>query len=178
MVTYFQSCEKWLADSGLEWEYNLRFEADDIIASWANQANTKDLPAIIISNDRDLHAATTASTTFITATAIYSGEALSQRQLNRKIGISPTCLADIKALAGDKGDNIPSVPDIGFSTAIKLIRRFGSIEQLIDNLDILRTLKWPKRNQWAESLSTHREQIQIAKQLAKLYQPETQHHPC
>ncbi len=178
MVSYFQSCEQWLADSGYAWEYNLRFEADDIIASWASQANEKDLPAIIISNDRDLHAATNASTAFITAQAIHSGEALTQRQLNRKIGISPTCLADVKALAGDKGDNIPSVPEIGFSTATKLIRRFGSVEQLIDNLDILRTLKWPKRNQWAEALSAHREQIHIAKQLAKLYQPETQHQPC
>ncbi|HQE23591.1 MAG TPA: DNA polymerase I, partial [Syntrophomonadaceae bacterium] len=77
-------------------------------------------------------------------------------------GVEPEQLVEVKGLMGDSSDNIPGVPGVGEKTAIKLIREFGSLENLYDHLESVPGKKV------VESLSQHREQAFMSRELGRI----------
>ena len=112
------------------------YEADDIIATMARKAKDKGLSATIISSDKDVLQLVDDNTVVFSP---YKDEGViyDNKKVFERFGISPSKIPDIIALMGDDVDNIPGVPGIGEKTAVGLIKRFGSLEGLLDNIDMI-----------------------------------------
>jgi DNA polymerase I len=141
------------------------FEADDVIASLAARALEADppVPVTIVTGDRDVFqliddaglVQVMATARGITETKLYDRQAVIDRY-----GIAPELIPDFYGLKGDTSDNIPGIPGIGDKTASELIQRFGSLEQVLANVE---EIKGAKRKQ---NLIEHADNARISKQLA------------
>jgi DNA polymerase-1 len=143
------------------------YEADDVIASLAEQARTAKppVPVMIVTGDRDVLqlvddaglVEVMATTRGITDTKIYDRQAVIDRY-----GIAPELIPDFYGLKGDTSDNIPGVPGIGEKTASELITRFGSLEDVLAHID---EISGAKRKQ---NLTEHSDAARLSKQLATM----------
>jgi DNA polymerase-1 len=114
------------------------FEADDIIGSVSKCAEDKGMQVVVVTGDRDSLQLASESVRILlpvtkagrTETEVYDPEGVLERY-----GVTPLQFIDVKGLMGDKSDNIPGVPGIGEKTAIELIKTFGSIEAIYDNIE-------------------------------------------
>jgi DNA polymerase-1 len=114
------------------------FEADDLIATLTERfKNEEDLQIVILTGDRDTLQLVTGEKivvrTFnkgVSDTTIYD-----EKSVMEKYGLTPPQLIDYKALVGDPSDNIKGVPGIGPKTATELLKKFGSVKNLYENLN-------------------------------------------
>lgn len=115
------------------------FEADDIIGTVSLVAEQNDYKVYIVTGDKDaIQLASNNTTTLITKKGIAEVEEYDFDKVMEKYQMTPNQFIDLKGLMGDKSDNIPGVPGVGEVTGIKLIKEFGSIENLIENTDKLK----------------------------------------
>jgi DNA polymerase I len=139
------------------------YEADDVIASLAEQARAAGVPVTIVTGDRDVFqlidedglVQVMATARGITETKLYNRQAVIDRY-----GLPPELIPDFYGLKGDTSDNIPGIPGIGEKTASELIQRFGSLEGVLSHV---RDIGGPKRKQ---SLIDHAEDARLSKRLA------------
>jgi DNA polymerase-1 len=123
---------------GIQTFEKARYEADDLIATLAIKfKDVPDLQVVILTGDRDtlqlVEGDKLVVKTFnkgVSDTTIYNEAAVIE-----KYGLPPNQLIDYKALVGDSSDNIKGVPGVGPKTALDLIKRFGTIENLYNHLD-------------------------------------------
>ena len=115
------------------------FEADDLIGTIARISEEEGLYPLIITGDKDaLQLASDKTKILITKTGISKFEIYDKDEMLKKYGLTPTQFIDLKALMGDKSDNIPGVSGIGEKTGIKLLQEYGSLENLLNSLDELK----------------------------------------
>lgn len=116
------------------------FEADDIIATLARKAKDNGIPVTIVTSDKDMLQLVDDNTVVFSP---YKDEGVTydNKKVLERFGVGPGKIADIIALMGDDVDNIPSVPGIGEKTAAALIQEFGSVEELLDNIDKIKSEK-------------------------------------
>lgn len=128
--------------SGLH-SYELpNYEADDIIGTLAKQADQAGYKTLIVTGDRDLtQLASDRTTVAVTHKGVTDTEHYTPEHVKEKLGINPEQIIDMKALMGDSSDNYPGVTKIGEKTAIKLVKQFGSVENLYDHIDDLKKSK-------------------------------------
>ena len=141
------------------------FEADDLIASLAEQAlqASPPVPVMIVTGDRDVFQLiddqgliqVMATARGITDTKVYDRQAVVDRY-----GIPPQLIPDFYGLKGDTSDNIPGVPGIGDKTASELLQSFGSLEDVLSHVE---EISGPKRKQ---NLLAHAEDARVSKSLA------------
>jgi len=143
---------------------NLRiegYEADDVIATIAQQAKTEGIGVMVVTGDRDLFQLidegiqVMATSRGITETKVYDREAVVNRY-----GIPPELIPDFTGLKGDTSDNIPGVPGIGEKTASQLLNEFGDLEAVLANVE---KVSGAKRKQ---NLTEHAEEARISRELA------------
>ena len=135
------------------------YEADDVLGSLAHQASRKNIPSVIVTTDKDLFQLVDKQTT------VYNPAKethLDEKKVKEQFGASPSQVTDVLALWGDPSDNIPGVPGIGEKTSKSLINRFGSLENLLKNLD--RIEKAPLR----EKIKQNLDQLKLSLQLATI----------
>ena len=114
------------------------FEADDIIATIAKQAEREDADVFICTGDRDSFQLVNEKTTVLYPKRGVSDLArMTPQAVQEKYGMSPEQYPDFAALRGDPSDNLPSVPGVGERTAAKWIVEYGSLHELIANIDNL-----------------------------------------
>src|SRR6195952_4850744 len=141
------------------------FEADDVIATLAERAREQKIPVVIVTGDRDSFqlidpegiVKVMATSRGITETKLYDHPAVIDRY-----GIAPELIPDFYGLKGDTSDNIPGVPGIGDKTASELIQRYGTLEQVLANVQ---EIKGAKRK---ENLTNHAENARVSKVLATM----------
>jgi DNA polymerase I len=105
-------------------------EADDIIAVLSKQITSRGDACFIVSNDHDMHQLLTGSK----VTIVKNDGILTRDDIIEKYnGIQPERLPEVWALSGDTSDEIPGVPGIGEKTAIKIINKYGSLENALEN---------------------------------------------
>lgn len=114
------------------------YEADDILGTAGRICEAKGLECCIVTGDKD-------SFQLITETShvIHIKTRMGQTETNdytqdvfwEEYGFDPPYIVDLKALMGDSSDNIPGVPGVGEKTAMELIRRFGSLHGVYENID-------------------------------------------
>ena len=113
-----------------------RYEADDIAGTLAKLGEEEGLDVILVTGDRDyLQLASDHTTVLITKKGITQLEAYNKEKIIEEYGIEPEQFIELKGLMGDKSDNIPGVPGIGEKTGIKLLKEFGNMENLYENID-------------------------------------------
>lgn len=135
------------------------YEADDLIASYADEATRQGIDVIIISSDKDLMQLVTTGVTMLDP---IKNKPIGPTEVMEKFGVPPEKVIDVQALAGDSVDNVPGVPGIGIKTAAELINTFGDLDSLLQNAA---TIKQPKRRQL---LLEHAENARISRQLVTL----------
>ena len=114
------------------------FEADDIIATITKQAEREDAEVFICTGDRDSFQLVNEKTTVLYPKRGVSDLArMTPAAVQEKYGMSPEQYPDFAALRGDPSDNLPSVPGVGEKTAAKWIVEYGSLHELIANIDKL-----------------------------------------
>src|ERR671924_590485 len=139
------------------------FEADDVIAALVEQARDRGIKVMVVTGDRDAYQLVDEGVRImttsrgITDTRVYDRDGVVERY-----GIPPELIPDFIGLKGDTSDNIPGVPGIGDKTAAQLLQRFGSLEDVLANVD---QISGAKRKQ---NLTEHAEDARISKQLATL----------
>jgi DNA polymerase I len=145
------------------------FEADDVIATLAVRAREEGIPVMVVTGDRDAYQLVgdgirvMSTTKGISETKIYDSEAVRERY-----GVPPELVTDLMGLRGDTSDNIPGVPGIGEKTAAQLLQKFGTLEEVLANVD---EVSGAKRKQ---NLVEHADDARMSKQLATLqYDLET-----
>jgi len=112
------------------------FEADDIIATLATQAAADDMGVLIVTGDRDaLQLVTDDVTVLMTRRGISDMTRFTPEEVTEKYGLTPAQYPDFAALRGDPSDNLPSIPGVGEKTAAKWVIEYGSLAQLVDQVD-------------------------------------------
>ena len=112
------------------------FEADDVIATLATQAEHDGLDVLICSGDRDAFQLVTEHVTVLYPRKGVSDMArMTPAAVEERYGLTPTQYADFAALRGDPSDNLPNIPGVGEKTAAKWVREFGSLTALVDRVD-------------------------------------------
>ncbi|MGZ5320029.1 MAG: DNA polymerase I [Solirubrobacterales bacterium] len=137
------------------------YEADDVIASMTKRAREHGIPVMVVSGDRDVYqlvedgVRVMTTSRGVTDTKVYDREGVIERY-----GVPPELVTDLIGLKGDTSDNIPGVPGIGDKTAAQLLQEYGSLEEVLANVD---KISGAKRKQ---NLTEHAEDARISKQLA------------
>ena len=116
------------------------FEADDILGTAAAICEKSGWDCFIVTGDKDSLQLITDTTSVCnvktrmgqTETVLYTPE-----RFQEEYGFAPPLMVDLKALMGDSSDNIPGVPGVGEKTAMDLVRRYGEIKNIYENLDSL-----------------------------------------
>ena len=112
------------------------YEADDIIATITKQAEREGAEVLICTGDRDSFQLVTDKTTVLYPKRGVSEMArMTPDAVQEKYGMSPDQYPDFAALRGDPSDNLPSIPGVGEKTAAKWIVEYGSLKDLISNVD-------------------------------------------
>jgi len=118
------------------------FEADDIIGTLAKQAEQKGFDVDIVTGDLDaLQLVNDKVKLLTTRKGLSDIVEYDAAEVNKRFGIKPEQVVDFKALKGDSSDNIPGIAGIGEKTASDLLQRFGSLDNLLNNIDKIESPK-------------------------------------
>jgi DNA polymerase-1 len=154
---------------GLEPIEKAGFEADDLIATYAKQAEAAGADVLIISSDKDLMQLVDDHVQFYDFESGQKGRPgyRPERRIDRQgvidyFGVPPEQVIDVQALVGDTSDNVPGVPGIGLKTASALISEYGDLETLLARAG---EIKQPKRR---ELLTGYADQARMSKKLVTL----------
>lgn len=142
-----------------------QYEADDIIGTLDKMAERTEIPfdVIIVSGDKDLIQLTDENTVVeISKKGVAEFEEFTPAYLMEKMGITPTQFIDLKALMGDKSDNIPGVTKIGEKTGLKLLTEFGSLDGIYENINTM------KASKMKENLIADKEKAFLSRTLATI----------
>ncbi|MBP2627384.1 MAG: polymerase [Firmicutes bacterium] len=139
------------------------YEADDIIGTLATKAGKMGHQVIIVTGDQDaLQLISPNIQVMLTKKGISDMDIYDNQAFEAKYGITPQQQIDLKGLMGDTSDNIPGVPGIGKITAAKLISEYGTIENLLENIDHISGKKIQ------ENLRNNKEIALLSKKLATI----------
>ncbi|KKK35728.1 DNA polymerase I [Salinicoccus sediminis] len=141
------------------------FEADDIIGTLSRQADAdEDFKTIIITGDKDLTQLASDNTViYYTKKGISDIDLYNPDFIKEQYGLKPLQIIDLKGLMGDKSDNIPGVPGVGEKTALKLLAEYGTVENVLENVEEIGGKKL-KAN-----LTDYRDEALMSKELATIH---------
>lgn len=138
------------------------FEADDIIATFAKEAEKQGFQTLICTGDRDSFQLINKHTTVLyPKKGVTEMNRMTPQALFEKYGLTPQQYPDFAALRGDPSDNLPSVPGVGEKTATKWIVDYGTLAKLLEKSDEL-------GGKVGESLRTNIEIVKLNRELTQL----------
>ena len=135
------------------------YEADDVLGSLTREASKRKISTVIVTTDKDIFQLVDD------LTSVYNpvkDTVLDKKKVKEIFGVSPSQVTDVLALWGDPTDNIPGVPGIGEKTSKSLINQFGSLGNLLENLDQVE--KAPLRDKIKQNL----DQLELSRQLVTI----------
>lgn len=138
------------------------YEADDIIGTVATKFSKAGNEVIIVSNDRDMWQLINKNTVVMMPTTKGPTEWIGVREVIARLGFPPENLIDFKALRGDPSDNIPGVHGVGEKTALKLIKQYGTVEEIYHHIEEI------EPNSLKEKLINCSEDAAMSKKLATI----------
>ncbi|WP_370320096.1 DNA polymerase I [Oricola sp.] len=135
------------------------YEADDIIATYARQAEKIGAHTTIISSDKDLMQ--------LVSDHVSMYDSMKDKQIGiaeviEKFGVGPEKMIDLQALNGDSTDNVPGVPGIGPKTAAQLLEEYGDLDTLLERASEI------KQNKRRENLIEFADQARLSRELVTL----------
>jgi DNA polymerase-1 len=108
-------------------------EADDVIATLARRARALGWEVVIVTGDKDFTQLVDQGLSLYDPMAEASGRGgwTGPAEVEKKMGVPPERVVEYQALLGDKIDNVPGIPGVGEVTAAALVRRFGTVEEIL-----------------------------------------------
>lgn len=163
----FAQCRNFCRAVGIPDFGSARYEADDIIGSLATLYRQQGFAITVVSADKDL-------TQLITGDQdqwwdFARGTLLDQYGVKQQFGVHPLLIADMLALSGDKVDNIPGIPGIGYATAAKLLQKFNGIEHVMRDVTEVASMKFRGAARIQALLKTHAHILPLNKQLTTVF---------
>lgn len=138
------------------------FEADDLLGTLSQQAAAKGLDVVIVTGDRDALQLVDEHVTVLTSGRRFSDTLRYDPQAVReKMGLEPAQLVDLKALIGDKSDNIPGVRGVGEKGATDMLQQYGSLEGVYAHLEGL-------SSRYQQALSEGRDSALLSQRLGRI----------
>jgi DNA polymerase-1 len=138
------------------------FEADDVIATLATQAEAEGFDVLIVTGDRDSFQLVSERTTVLYPTkGVSELTRFTPEKVFEKYGLTPAQYPDFAALRGDPSDNLPGIPGVGEKTAAKWINQFGSFAQLVERVDEV-------KGKAGQNLRDHLESVKLNRRLTEL----------
>lgn len=134
------------------------FEADDVIATIATVAAERDIEVLVCTSDKDCRQLINDHVKLFN---LRKNKVLDRSGLLEDWAVTPEQVVDLQALVGDSVDNVPGVPGIGLKTGAKLLQEFGSLDNILANVD-----KIPGKKQ--ESLREFGDKVLISRKLVQL----------
>lgn len=107
------------------------YEADDLIAAMAKHNKKNEIATVIVTGDKDILQLVQDNDILVWNDS--KDIMFDEMKVEEKFGVKPKQLADLLALTGDASDNIPGVKGIGVKTAVKLIKEYGTLENVLKN---------------------------------------------
>ncbi|MDX1529949.1 MAG: DNA polymerase I [Rhodothermales bacterium] len=140
-------------------------EADDVIGTLAKRAEAEDVDVVIFSADKDFRQLLSEHVSMLRPA--YKGESFdletAETFREKYDGLDPEQFVDMLALMGDSSDNVPGVPGIGEKTAVKLLKEYGSVEELLEHAEDV------KGKRAREGLTEHRADAVLSKKLVRIH---------
>jgi DNA polymerase-1 len=138
------------------------YEADDIIATLTEQAESRGIDVAIITGDRDAFQLVTDDVTVLyPKRGVSDLDRMTPAAVSARYGLTPAQYPDYAALRGDPSDNLPGIPGVGEKTAAKWVREFGSLADLLSRSDEV-------KGKAGEALREHLDQVQRNRRLTEL----------
>ncbi|MGM0498578.1 MAG: DNA polymerase I [Bacillota bacterium] len=139
------------------------YEADDLLGTLSKEAEKDGYKVYIVTGDRDaLQLVSKDVNVLYTRKGISDLVKFDLDKVMEKYELTPEKLIDRKGLMGDSSDNIPGVPGIGKKTALKLLKEFGTMEEILANID---KVSGKKRK---ENLHKYADQARMSYRLGKI----------
>ena len=136
------------------------YEADDLIGTLTERATEKGMDVVIVTGDKDLFQLVCDSV------KVYNpkdnGTWYDAAEVQKKFGVKPSQVVDVLALMGDASDNIKGVPGIGEKGARELITNYGSLEDLLSNIELI------KKKKHRNALLEHKDDARLSQELARI----------
>ena len=177
----FAWCRRWLELLGISCVSSKLWEADDLIGSLARYHGSERLPVTILTADKDLAQLIGEQDIWW---AYLDDRKLDYRAICKKFGVRPDQIADQLALAGDKADNIPGIPEVGQKTASRLLKKYQSIENLRLHLHEVGAMKFRYAANVQRSLIKNESLLEVSQRLTRInceidemQQIDTSRHP-
>jgi DNA polymerase-1 len=150
------------------------FEADDVIATLATQAEDAGYRVLVVTGDRDsLQLVSDDVTVLYPRKGVSELTRFTPEAVVEKYGLTPQQYPDFAALRGDPSDNLPGIPGVGEKTATKWIAEYGSLQALVDQVD---TVKGKVGDALRDNLSNvvlNRELTDLVKDVPLAQTPDT-----
>jgi 5'-3' exonuclease len=159
----FSLCRDFCRAVGIADFGSNRYEADDIIGSLARHFRDQGYAITIVSADKDLTQLVTGEEDAWWDFA--RGNVLNHRGIEKQWGVKPHQIADLLAISGDKVDNIPGVPGVGYKVASRLLKKFPCVDTLLDNLGEVSSMKFRGAPRVSMLMHEHRELLPLYKKL-------------
>ena len=139
------------------------YEADDIMATLAYEAEQQGIETCLVTSDLDaLQSISPLTQVYELKKGVSNIDQFDPRRFEEKYGLRVDQFLDFKALKGDSSDNIPGVPGVGEKTAADLLQRFETLDAIYEHLDELKPTVRTK-------LEAGRESAYLSKKVAKLW---------
>ena len=136
-------------------------EADDIIAALTSRAAEKGYEVVIIAGDKDYYQLLADNVSLYDPNP-KKETTITTETLMEKFGVTPALFLDVQGLMGDTTDNIPGVPGVGEKTALKLIKDFGDMDGVFQNLEQIKSEKMRAK------LAENKDGAYLSRELARL----------
>ncbi|WP_405521324.1 DNA polymerase I [Streptomyces canus] len=138
------------------------FEADDVIATLATQAEAEGFDVLIVTGDRDSFQLVSDHTTVLYPTkGVSELTRFTPEKVFEKYGLTPAQYPDFAALRGDPSDNLPGIPGVGEKTAAKWINQFGSFAELVERVEEV-------KGKAGQNLRDHLEAVKLNRRLTEM----------
>jgi len=135
------------------------YEADDILGTVARLCAERGIDACLVTSDKDARQLLSSHVVMLDTK---KGKLTTAEALRAEDGIEPEQVVDVMALSGDSSDNIPGVPKVGPKTALSLIRRYGSLEQVLSHAGEI------SRPTLRSNLTAYADQARLCKKLVTI----------
>ncbi|MFE0315295.1 DNA polymerase I [Streptomyces albogriseolus] len=138
------------------------YEADDVIATLATQAEAEGFEVLIVTGDRDSFQLVSDRTTVLYPTkGVSELTRFTPEKVFEKYSLTPAQYPDFAALRGDPSDNLPGIPGVGEKTAAKWINQFGSFAELVERVEEV-------KGKAGQNLRDHLESVKLNRRLTEL----------
>jgi len=161
----FMLCKKLTEVLGISTFSSKRYEADDLIGTLAKKVSRYNFNSTFVTTDKDLSQLVTKGDYFWNYA---KDKKFSYQECCKAFGTRPEQMIDLLALAGDSVDNIPGVAGVGQKTAINLLNKYGSLQNIYNELDTVKRSKIRGAKRVHSLLEEHQELAFVSQKLATI----------